>query len=79
MVKYYHRETRKILTSRNYHFVENNYKLPPVPNQGSCIEIEHNNEPTQSTEGMPGPSVRSDKPLQPKKRPGDGEIKTELR
>ena len=61
-VKYYHRETRKILTSRNYQFVKNNHKLPPVPDQGSRIEIERDNEPIKSTEGVPGPSVKSEEP-----------------
>ena len=78
-VKYYHRETCKILTSRNYQFVEKNYKLPPVPDQGSHIKIECNNKPIQSTKGVPRPSVRSEELSWPKKRPADGEIETEMR
>ena len=62
-VKYYHRETCKILTSRNYQFMENNYKLPPVPDQGSHIKIECDNKPIQSTKGVPRPSVRSEELL----------------
>ena len=31
MIKYYYKKTHKILTSRNYHFMDNNNQLPPAP------------------------------------------------
>ena len=69
-VKYYNKDTRKILTSRNYKFVQNQKDLPIVEGDPYISDHEHEN----NTEGQtPTPNVPQIEPSQPNKRPANEE------
>ena len=59
-IKYYNKDTRKILTSRNYKFVQNQKDLSTVEGDSHLSNYEHKN----NTEGqMPTPNVSEIRPL----------------
>jgi transposase InsO family protein len=65
-VKYYNKDTRKILTSRNYKFVQNQKDLPTVKGDPHISDHEHEN----NTEGQtPTPNMPQIRTSRPNKRP----------
>ena len=73
-VKYYSKETRKILTSRNYQYVQPTEITNNEGNSDKPVNTHDGGPDSDTEENAPGPSTRTEVPIRKQKRPTNDEL-----